>query len=84
MQVQRVSNQNNYSTNFGIKYKLSEQTIKTIEENTKLTYEEMKNLTLTECEKLINERRACKKLSKIRTWISEIYKKLCEKFGSIA
>ncbi len=81
MQVQRVSNQNNYSPGFGLKYKLSEQTIKSVERTTKLTNDEMTNLSLTECEKLMAERGTLKKPNKLKTWISEKYRELGEKFG---
>lgn len=83
MPLQVVSNQNSYSPNFGMKFKLLEQTIKTSEKYTKLTYNEMKNLSLTECEKLMTERGTLKKTSKLKTWLSEKYRKLGEKFGLI-
>lgn len=83
MQVQRISNQNNYSPIFGMKFKLSEQSLKSIENSTKLTYDEMINLSLTECNKLMTERGALKKPSKFKTWIADKYRKIGEYFGLI-
>lgn len=79
MQVQSISN--NYSPNFGMKFELSEQTIKAIEKQTKLTSGEMRNLPSSECEKLMAERGTLKKPSKLKTWISDKYRQLGEKLG---
>ena len=62
MQVQNVSSPYNSSANFGMKFKLSEQSIKNIEKSTKLTYNEMKNLSSAESEKLMIERGRLKKV----------------------
>ncbi len=83
MQVQKVSNQNNYSPIFGMNFKLSKQTIEAAERSTKLTYDEMINLPLSECEKLMVERGTLKKPGKLKTWISKKYRELGEKFGLI-
>lgn len=84
MQVQSISNQNHYYQSFGgMNFKLSKQTIKAVERSTKLTYDEMRNLSLTECEKLMAERGTLKKSGKFKTWISEKYRALGEKFGLI-
>ena len=48
MRVQRVSNQNNYSTNFGTKFKLSDKTIQSVEKSTGLTYKELTELSIEE------------------------------------
>lgn len=81
MQIQRVSNKNNYHPNFGLNFNSSEKTIEAIERSTKLTRDEMRKLSLTDCEKLMTERGTLKKPSKFKTWIAEKYKKFGEKFG---
>lgn len=82
MQVQRISNQNNYYPSFdGMNFKLSKQMIAAVERTTKLTNDEMTNLSLTECEKLMAERGTLKKPNKLKAWISEKYRELGEKFG---
>jgi len=84
MQIQIRANQNNNYPSFGcMNSKLSKQTIEAVERSTKLTYDEMRTLSLTECEKLMTERGTLKKPGKFKTWISEKYRVFGEKFGLI-
>lgn len=81
MQVQRVANQNNHPPIFGMNFKVSKQTIEAAERSTKVTYEEMKTLSLSELEELMIKRGSFKKPSKLKTWLANQYRKLGEALG---
>ncbi len=81
MRVQDVSSKNNYSPNFGFKFRLSKETINVIERSTKLNYDELRNLPIAEAEKLMIERGSLKKPSKLKVWLSDKYRKLGEFLG---
>ena len=54
MQITPI-NQNNKNQSFGMKFKLSKETVKAIEKSTGLTYKEMTELPLDKCENLMKE-----------------------------
>ena len=81
MRVQSVSNQNNYSTNFGTKFKLSDKTIQAVEKSTGLTYKELTELSIEESKDLMKKRGTLKEPSKIKTWIADKYRKVGESLG---
>lgn len=84
MQIQSINSQHHQSFGHNVKepftYKLSKETIKTIESSTGLAYEEMTRLTLDESARLMEERGTLKKPSKIKLWISKKYKEFGERF----
>ena len=75
----RIQNINN--TNFGMKYKLSNETLKQISTTTKLSVEELHSLPMDEAVKLMKERGSIKEPNKFKLWISDIYRKFGEKMG---
>ena len=79
MLVQPIYNQ--YNQSFGVNFKLSKETIRTVETSTGLTYEEMKRLSLAEAAKLMEQRGTLKRPSKIKLWISKKYKEIGERYG---
>lgn len=79
MLVQPINNQ--YNQSFGVNFKLSKETIRTVETSTGLTYEEMKRLSLAEAAKLMEQRGTLKRPSKIKLWFADKYKKFGEKLG---
>lgn len=81
MQVTSVSNQDNYLTNFGRNYKLSDRTVTSIEKSTGLSRAELTELTTDECKKLMKKRGTLKEPGKIKTWIADKYRKLGESLG---
>ena len=78
--IHRVSNTTN-NTSFGIKFKLSEETLRLISESTKLSVEELHRLPMDEAEKLMRERGSLKEPSKFTQWLSDSYRKLGENLG---
>ncbi len=78
MQVQPINSNN---PNFGINFKLSQETIAMIEKSTKLSYNEMTHLSLAECSDLMKKRGTLKKTSKIKLWLAEKYRRFGEKTG---
>ncbi|MBP3821684.1 hypothetical protein J6G99_08605 [bacterium] len=79
MLVQKINNQ--YNQNFGMRFRLSKETIKTLETSTGLTYKEMTGLSIDETTKLMKERGKLKGPSKLKIWISDKYKIFGEKLG---
>ena len=79
MLVQKINNQ--YNQNFGMRFRLSKETIKTLETSTGLTYKEMTGLSIDETTKLMKERGKLKCPSKLKIWISDKYKIFGEKLG---
>lgn len=79
MKIQNISNLNN--PNFGSRYRLSDETLKRISKETKLSVEELHNLPLDEAEKLMKVRGTFKKPSKLWTWMCEKYKNFGEETG---
>lgn len=71
----------NSCNTFGKNFKLSEDSIKAIESSTGLTYKEMTNLPLEESVKLMKKRGKLKEPSKIKIWISNLYRKIGEELG---
>lgn len=70
----------NFST---IKYKLQDKTLKKISKTTKLSKEELTNLSLNEQLKLMQQRGSLKKPNPIRKYIADKYIKLGQKLGFI-
>lgn len=81
MQVRGVSNQNNYSTNFGTKFKLMDKTMCAIEKSTGLSRAELTGLSIDESRELMKKRGTLKEPSKIKTWIADKYRKIGESLG---
>ena len=81
MLVQPVNNK--YNQNFGIKFKLSPETIKAVEKSTGLTYHEMTRLPLSETAKLMEQRGTLKRPSKIKLWLADKYREIGERLGLI-
>lgn len=79
MLVQPVNHKYNHS--FGIRFKLSDKTVKAIESSTGLTYGEMTRLSLDESARLMKERGKLKEPSKLKLWFSDKYRKFGEKYG---
>ncbi len=77
MQVQPINSNN---PNFGINFKLSQETIAMVEKSTKLSYNEMIHLSLDECGDLM-KKRGTLKTSKIKLWLAENYRRFGEKMG---
>ena len=73
--------QNTYGQKFGMRYKLSDETLKQISISTKLSVEELHRLPMAEAEKLMKERGSLKEPNKLKLWISDIYRKFGEKMG---
>lgn len=72
----------NISVNFtGIKFKLGEKTMQTISKSTKLTKEELTNLSLEEQIRLMDKRGTLKKPNPVKTFLVKQYIKLGEKLG---
>ncbi len=70
----------NFST---IKYKLSDKTLNNISKTTKLSKEELTNLSLDKQIKLMQQRDTIKKPNPIRTFLADKYIKLGQKLGFI-
>lgn len=68
-----------YNQTFGLKFKLSEETKKTIEKSTGLSQAEMSLLPLKDALKLMKERETSKEASKIKLWLSEKYRQFGKK-----
>ena len=64
-----------------IKYSLSDNTIKYIEKSTRCSIKELRNLSIDETQKLMQERGAVKKPNKIKRWFADIYKQFGERLG---
>lgn len=80
MQITPI-NQNNKNQSFGMKFKLSKETVKSIEKSTGLTYKEMTELPLDKCENLMKERGRLKEPNKLWTWLQDKYKNFGERTG---
>lgn len=76
MKIQRIDN-----TNFGMKFKLSDNTLNAISESTKLTVNELHRLPLDEAANLMKKRGSLKEPSKFKQWFSGKYKEFGEKYG---
>lgn len=70
-----------YSQSFGMKFKLSKNTVKAVEFATGLSYKEMTELSHDKCVKLMKQCGKLKEPSKFKLWLSAMYKKLGEKFS---
>lgn len=68
-----------YNQTFGLKFKLSEETKKTIEKSTGLSQEEMSLLPLKDVFELIKKKGTLKETSKIKLWLSEKYRQFGKK-----
>ena len=79
MQVQAINE--NTNQNFGIKFKLSSESIKAVESSTGLSYDEMTRLPLDEATELMKKRGKLKEPSKFWQWLSEKYKSFGERHG---
>ena len=64
-----------------INFQLSKETIKHIEKSTKCSINELRTLPIDETKKLMLERGAMKKPSKINQWFAGKYKSIGEKLG---
>ena len=62
-----------------IKFQLSKETIKHIENSTRCSIEELRTLSLAETKDLMIKRGAVKKPNKIKQWFADKYKKFGEK-----
>lgn len=74
-------NKVNTTPNYGMRFRLSEKTIKSIETSTGLTYQEMTELSLSESEKLMKDRGTLKEPNALQKWFSKKYKHFGEKMG---
>lgn len=81
MIVPKIGINDTYSTKFGMNYKPSKDFIKLIEKSTGLTYDELTRLSLDEAELLMKQRGTLKEPSKIKTWLSNTYRKIGETLG---
>ena len=72
---------NDYNPNFKMKFNLSEETLKSISQTTKLSVYELHRLPMDEAAKLMKERGALKEPSKLKQWLSEKYRIFGEKTG---
>ena len=75
MKCERV---NNFNLN---RYKLADETLRLISKTTKLSKEELTNLPLDKQIELMEQRGSIKKPSPVRNFISDLYRKVGEKFG---
>ena len=64
-----------------IKFQLSKETIKHIENSTRCSIEELRTLSLTETKDLMIKRGAVKKPNKIKQWFADKYKTIGENLG---
>ena len=64
-----------------IKFQLSKETIKHIENSTKCSIEELRATSIDEVKTLMIKRGAMKKPSKIKQWFADKYKTVGEKLG---
>ncbi len=79
MQVLPINHQRVQS--FGMNFKLSKESINSLEVSTGLTYEEMTTLPLDITTNLMKQRGTLKEPSKIKLWLAHKYKCLGEKLG---
>lgn len=68
--------------NFKKKFKLSKETLNAISQSTNLHGDEL-YLPMDEAAKLMKERGSLKEPSKLKLWLSDIYRKFGEKCGFI-
>ena len=68
-------------TNFQMKFKLSDETLKAISTSTRLSVEELHRLPMDEAAKLMRERGALKEQNKLFQWFADKYKAFGEKTG---
>lgn len=80
MQIKKLDSQNVLS---GSRFKLSEETIKHIENSTRLSYQELKSLSMQDSVALMREKGTLKEPSKLKLLVSNLYRKLGEKIGFI-
>lgn len=80
MKIQSITN-NNINTNFGMKFKLSNDTLKFVSISTKLSVDELRNLSLDDAAILMKERGAIKQPNKLKQYLADKYKKFGEKTG---
>ena len=69
------------STNFKMRFKLSDETLQAISTSTRLSVEELHRLPMDEATKLMKERGSLKEPGKIKQWLSEKYRIFGEKTG---
>lgn len=81
MQISSMRGQ--YKSCFGINYKLSDETIKIIENSTGLTYNEMTSLTIEDAKALMEQRGIIKEPRPFKEWLINKYKQIGEKLGFI-
>ena len=67
-----------------IKFKLQDKTVDMISKRTKLSTEELYNLSLDEQVTLMNQRGSLKKKNPVKAFIADKYKKFGEKFGLLS
>ena len=67
--------------NFGMRFKLSDETLRLISESTKLSVDELHNLPMAESERLMKERGSLKEPNKFKEWLISLYKSFGEKTG---
>ena len=66
---------------FGLNYKLSEKTIENISKSTKLTKDELFNMSLNDQVRLMEQRGSLKKANPVKNLVRDLYKKLGETTG---
>ena len=64
-----------------INFQFSKETIKNIEKSTRCSIKELRNLSIDETQKLMQERGAVKKPNKIKRWFADNYKQFGERLG---
>ena len=69
------------STNFKMRFRLSDETLQAISTSTGLSVEELHRLPMDEATKLMKERGTLKEPSKIKQWLSDKYRIFGEKTG---
>lgn len=82
----QITPSHNAQIGFGNQYKLNEKTIKLIESKTRLSYNQMKNLTIEDATKLMHKRASIIEkfninCNKIKLCTGKIYKNIGEKLG---
>ena len=81
MQIQSINPNNKRS--FGTSFTLSKSTISSISKMTKLSEDEMKNLSPDLLRKIMIERGAIKQQSKIKQILAKMYKSIGKRLGLI-
>ena len=79
MRVDGVSCKNELA--FEHNFKLNNVSIKFIEENTKLSYDEIRLSSLDEATKLMKKRGSFNEINKAKQWLADKYRQIGEKLG---